>query len=415
MKVLGIIAEYNPFHLGHLYHIKKSKELVQPDFTIAVMSGNFTQRGEAAIVDKWIRAETAIKNGIDLVLELPVVYAVQTAELFAYGGIQVLNHTGLTTHVSFGSEIGDLAPLKRVANVLVSEDEAFKGLLKGYLQQGLSFPTARYRALVAYLQPTNQVDQEWNKVLASSNSILAIEYLKALKRTKSTILPITIPRINSAYHSPKLKKGISSATSIRNEILNHGLSEKVREAVPSATFDILSKAFSENNGPVGNHSLEDLLLGIIRRSSLSEISTWLDVNEGLENRIKDSAMSATNLSDLLSSIKTKRYVHTRLQRILTHGLLNLTTEKFSTLNTGNGPKYIRILAFSTKAAELMKKLKETSIVPVLTKAAHSSRYEQQLQEMFAFDCLATDLYSLGVNNPLLRTGGRDFTQGIFML
>jgi predicted nucleotidyltransferase len=413
MRVLGIIAEYNPFHFGHLYHLKKSKDLVQADYTIAVMSGHFTQRGEAAITDKWIRAEAAVRCGIDLVLELPVVYAAQTAELFAYGGIQMLNHTGLTTHVSFGSETGSLEPLVEIADILASEDQTYKDILKIYLQQGLSFPTARYRAILDYMKMNRSIDDtQIKKMLAGSNSILAIEYLKALKQTGSTILPVTIPRISSAYRSHWIIKGAASATSIRREIFQHGMSRKVQEAVPEATFRVLNDAFEEGMGPMDNSSLENLILGLIRRSSAAEIASWMDVGEGLENRIKESIRKSSGLDEALSMIKTKRYVHTRLQRILIHGLLGLTTETFGRLNDDTGPKYLRILAFSKDAAPLLKRLKETARVPVITKAAHITRYDEAVQEMFAFDCLASDLYGLGMKSPLLRRGDRDYTHGI---
>jgi predicted nucleotidyltransferase len=433
MRVLGIIAEYNPFHFGHLYHLKRSKEITQADYTIAVMSGSFTQRGEAAITDKWIRAEAAVRCGVDLVLELPVVYAVQTAELFAYGGIQTLNHTGLASHVSFGSEIGNLEPLEQVADILASEDQAYKDILKWYLQQGLSFPAARYRAVLEYIESKqdykldsfrNDKCADYNamtnksaikKLLYGSNSILAIEYLKALKQTGSSILPVTIPRISSAYRSQRIKKGAASATSIRNEIFRTGMSRKVREAVPEATFQVLSEAFDNGAGPMDNRELENLILGLIRRSSAADIAAWMDVGEGLENRILECAQKASSLDELLTMMKTKRYVHTRLQRILVHGLLGLTTEAFQRLNDDIGPKYLRILAFSKDAAPLLKKLKETSKVPVITKAAHVTRYNEVTQEMFAYDRLASDLYGLGMKNPLLRKGDRDYTHGIIIV
>ena len=233
MKVLGIISEYNPFHLGHLYHLSESKRLVNPDYTIAIMSGNFTQRGEAALVDKWLRTEIAIRCGIDLVIELPVIYASQTAELFAYGGIQLLNHTGLTSYISFGSEIGSLEPLDIISDILVKEDDIFKGFLKTNLNKGLSYPSARQAAIEEYLYQKGEKAEQVKKlvdVLSGSNSILAIEYLKALKRTNSKIQAVTIRRISADYNSLQIQKGKSSATAIRKEIYKSGLSEKVKQA-----------------------------------------------------------------------------------------------------------------------------------------------------------------------------------------
>jgi len=417
MRVLGIIAEYNPFHYGHLYHLIKSKQETKCDFTIAVMSGQFTQRGEAAIVDKWVRAEAAIGCGVDLVLELPTVYAVQTAELFAYGGIQLLNHTGITTHISFGSETGELSPLLEIADILITEDEKYKALLKKYLEQGLSYPAARYHGILDYYNFLYKDNEKYNhnqntavikKSLSGSNSILAIEYLKALKLTKSRIIPITVPRIRSSYSTEKIKKGISSATSIRKEILNNGMTSKVQSALPEVVFQLLSDSFEKGLGPIDNNDLEDLFLGILRRSSLSETASWMDVGEGLENRIKEQALRATSLKEFLSSVKTKRYTHTRIQRILIHGLLNLSTNAFRDMNNKTGPAYLRVLAFSKKATPLLKRLKKVAKVPIITKSAHIYRCDSHAQKMFAYDCLATDLYALAAKNSHKRQGSRDF-------
>ncbi len=424
MRVLGIIAEYNPFHFGHLYHLRKSKQLTRADYTIAVMSGSFTQRGEAAITDKWTRAEAAVRCGVDLVLELPVVYAAQTAELFAYGGIQMLNHTGLTTHISFGSEIDNLEALKAVADILAVETPAYQSALKAYLQEGLSFPAARYRAVLEIVMTSQHSTKDAvqsispdiiRKMLGRSNSILAIEYLKALRQTGSSIIPIVIPRIRSSYLSTEIKKGVASATSIRKEIFENGMSPKVQQALPQAVFQVLEAAFEKGIGPANNNAFENLFLGLVRRSSAAQISSWMDVGEGLENRIKEGGQKASSLSELLALIKTKRYVHTRLQRILIHGLLNMTTEAFNKINDDTGPKYLRILAFSQNAAPLLKKMKETARVPIITKAAHISRYDQPVQDMFAYDRLATDLYALGLKSKEYRRGDLDYTHGIFRL
>jgi len=415
MRVVGIIAEYNPFHYGHLYHLTKSIKETNADYTIAVMSGQFTQRGEAAITDKWIRAEAAVSCGVDLVLEIPVVYALQTAEIFAYGSIQLLNHTGIVTHICFGSETGDLNILQKIADILLEENNRYKELLKNYLDKGLSYPAARYHGILDYINLTydkslyNEDLRVIKKALSGSNSILAIEYLKSLKLTNSSIIPVTIPRIKSSYNDTKIKKGISSATSIRREILKNGMSNKVRNALPEKVFNILSDAFDRGLGPIDNNHFDDLFLGLIRRSSTSEIASWMDVGEGLENRIKEQATRATTIGEFLSFVKTKRYPLTKLQRIIIHGLLNITTKSFEELNNGNGPAYLRILAFSKRAIPLIKKLKKTSKVPIITKPAHINRYDSSVQQMFAYDCLATDLYGIALKNPLARQGGRDFT------
>jgi predicted nucleotidyltransferase len=417
MKVLGIIAEYNPFHNGHMYHLNRSLELINPDYTIAVMSGHFTQRGEAAVIDKWERAEMALRNGIDVVLELPASYSSQTAELFAYGGIQILNHTGLVTHVSFGSEIGQIEPLAEIARVLSEEPPSFKVLLKQYLNQGLSFPQARYKAVVQHASKRcalNFSENQWEKIINSSNSILAIEYLKALYRTNSSIKPFTVPRIGASYNAQEITGEISSATAIRNELLGQRCWDKIAHTMPEISFKILKYAIDSGKGPVTNQALEQLLLGTIRRTPLHEIKSWMDVDEGLENRIKECAMQAATLEEFMMLTKTKRYVYTRLQRILIHALLGLTKEKINWFRSSGGPQYLRILGFSKRAMPLLKQLKKAAKVPIVTKAA---RYHHRLKtpvarEMFNIDVLATDLYSLGIPQAHYRRGNRDFTEEI---
>lgn len=413
MKVLGIIAEYNPFHLGHLYHLNQSKALLAPDYTVAVLSGNFTQRGEAAITDKWVRTEMALQSGVDLVLELPAVYAVQSAERFAWGGIQVLNHTGCVTHVSFGSELGDLAPLRKAAKMLNAEDSAFSALLQKHLKSGVSYPAARLQALKDCMQDDSACGESdiLHRALSSPNSILGIEYVRALNNTGSTIEPMTIPRKQAGYHDREIQRGISSATAVRQEYFANGFSDPLSASVPPCTLALLQKAFQAGRGPVRNEHLEGILLAVLRRASLKEIRSWPDIGEGLEHRISKCARAAQSLEDFLAALKTKRYVYTRLQRMMIHGLLGLTEEALSCFTAGGGPAYLRVLGFAADAAPLLKHMKGTARVPVITKGAHIRRQGALAQEMFAFDRLATDLYVLAYHDPSMKRGGWDYTQG----
>ncbi len=416
MKVLGIIAEYNPFHNGHMYHLKSSLELIDPDYTIVAMSGHFTQRGEAAIIDKWERTEMALRNGVDIVVELPAAYSSQTAELFAYGGVQLLNHTGVVTHISFGSEIGRIQPLAEIARMLVDEPPSFKMLLKQYLDQGLSFPQARHRAIIEQAKETGLSfsQSQWEKIINSSNSILAIEYLKALYRTGSSIIPVTIQRIGAPYNAQEMSGEISSATAIRNELVRQKWWDSISRAMPQASFEILKGAVESGKGPVTNASLEQLLLGKIRSMSVEDIKNLMDVDEGLENRIKECSLKASTLDEFIALAKTKRYVYTRLQRILIHALLGITRERVERFQRVGGPQYLRILGFSKRAIPLLKQLKQNARVPIITKVAN---YDLILdnpvaREMFDIDVLATNLYSLGIPDPRYRRGNRDFTEKI---
>lgn len=418
MNVLGIIAEYNPFHNGHLYHLLKSRELINPDYVICVISGHFTQRGEPALIDKWLRAESAIRSGIDLVLELPSAYATQTAELFAYGGVQILNHTGVVTHLSFGSEVGKIAPLAELSKLFNNEPWAFRKYLKHYLHKGFSFPKARFFALKHYLEESNSVSfgEDIKISILNPNSILAIEYLKALENTKSQIVPITVKRAETSYHDTEIKGKVASATSIRREIKTNSHSNLLNLVLPKDSYNILKKAMAEGRGPIHHDDFEQLAFGFLRSSAADEIYTWMDIEEGLENRIKRSAIQARNIHEFFDKAKTKRYVRTRLQRILIHGLLGLTKDKVSKFNNAGGPQYLRILGFSSRATPLLRMLKKKATLPIITKTAHYNRLNNTiLEEMLDMDILASDLYFLAMDNTALRVGGHDFTENVVIV
>ncbi|HML38127.1 MAG TPA: nucleotidyltransferase family protein, partial [Bacillota bacterium] len=216
MKVLGIIAEYNPFHNGHRYHLEESVKLTSPDFTVCVMSGDFTQRGEPAMADKWIRAAATVENGVDLVLELPFAFACNNAEFFAAGAVDILNRLGCVTHLSFGSEAGELSALSQAADYLAYEDDELKNTIREFADQGLSFPRARYEAVKMCR------GEAYSDVLRSANNILAVEYLKQLRLMKSEIEPVTVKRYGTGYHDMGSYENIASATAIRHQVKRSG-------------------------------------------------------------------------------------------------------------------------------------------------------------------------------------------------
>ena len=236
MKVIGLITEYNPFHFGHLYHLEKSKKLTGADYSIAIMSGSFVQRGEPSLIDKWTKAKMAIDNGVDLVIELPFIFSSQTAELFAYGSIVLLHKLNIIDYISFGSELDDIDYLKTIADILVEEPSYYKQRLKKYLNMGYSFPVSRSNALEDYFSKFHIENPENIKNnLKMSNNILAIEYLKSLKIIDSSIKPITIKRIGSSYNEYKLNHRIASATGIRNSILNSNI-DSIKDYTPDKSF-----------------------------------------------------------------------------------------------------------------------------------------------------------------------------------
>jgi predicted nucleotidyltransferase len=319
--ILGIVSEYNPFHNGHIHHLELSKQLTKTAFTVAVMSGNFVQRGDTALVDKWTRTKMALKGGIDLVLELPTVYAISSAENFADGAIKILNSLGVVDYLSFGSEIGEISPLNDVASILYKEPKEFSSLITTQLKSGLSYPRAREIALSQFFGTS----KKYTDILNNPNNILGVEYLKAIKKHRSHIKPLTIKRDYSDYNSKTVKNGIASATAIRTMIQNN---KNVHRVVPFETYELLDEAI-ENGKIIPDLSVfEKEIIYTLRRMTLSEIALLPDVSEGLENRIKLTANNVNTLEDLISNIKTKRYTQSRIQRILLYALLNISRKRY---------------------------------------------------------------------------------------
>lgn len=410
MSVLGLITEHNPFHNGHLHHLNQSKQVTGCQFSVCVMSGNFIQRGEPALIDKWSRSKMALKAGIDLVLELPNVYAVGTAEVFAFGAVKILNELGVVDSICFGSESGTLDLLDKSASILIDEPEGFKLALKKHLASGITFPKARQLALAEFTE-----SKEISNVMKSSNNILGIEYLKALKKIGSSIVPYTIPRIKNEYNSKILSGEISSATSIREMLLKPDNIDSIKAFVPQTTFEILSEEFSHGKGPVFSSNFDELVIATIRKAKLNEIRNIFDVNEGLENRIKKAAFKASTIQELVEFVKTKRYTQTRIQRILFHILLGIDKQIYAKLSKAGGPQYIRVLGFNENGKAILNKAKKQASLPIITKLAnHMNTGNDLFDQMLQYDITATDLYTLAYQNSSLKTGNWDFTHRLVM-
>ena len=412
MKVLGIVAEYNPFHNGHMYHIEESKKLTGCDAVVCVMSGNFIQRGEPAIINKFARTEIALGNGVDLIIELPVPFAVSSAEFFAYGAVSILNSIGIVDCISFGSESGDIRSLQKLAEILVSEPESYRDELKKQLSSGLSFPVCRQKALEKYFKIQNDFIEDLSYLLETSNNILALEYLKALIKLNSPIQPFTVKRISNSYNTPELTGNISSATAIRNSIYESEIVAS-RQALPTLAQQILEREISMGRGPNSLYSFENIILAFLRHATPQELENIQDVSEGLEYRIKNAAENSGSFDDLLANICTKRYPKTRIQRILMSllaGMKRIDIEKF--METG-GPQYARILGFNGIGRELLSLMKKKSAIPVVTKTSdYKSSNDSLISRMLEIESKATDTYVLAYKNPAFRKAGQEFTQNI---
>ena len=465
-NVLGIIVEYNPFHNGHLYHLTESKRKCNAKYAVAIISGNFTQRGDASIVNKFEKAKMAIENGIDMVIELPTLYSISSAENFADGAIKILNELNFITHISFGSESGNINQLNNIASILTDEPEEFSKLLKEELRKGSSFPVARQNAIEKFLNLTNK--NEFNKLLKSPNNILAIEYLKALKKTKSYITPITIERKNVDYYSENIVENFASSTKIRKEIsenlnmytnimdinnmdinnmnmnnMDVNMDMFLNSCMPKKSYDIIKENIEKGNCIQGLKCFEDMIFYKLRSMQINEIKELPDVCEGLENVIKKASNETNSLEDLINKCKSKRYTRTRIQRILIYALLGITRQDMEMSENVN--PYIRVLAVNKNGRELLSiinktivnkanintntdinnininkpndntdnkiNIKETNIITSLKKF-ESTNEDKALKRMMEIDKLATDIYTIKQRSGYI--GGLDYTMPIFL-
>lgn len=418
LNIVGIIAEYNPFHKGHLYHLHEATKRTQADGVVCIMSGNFLQRGEPAIVNKWARAKMAIHQGIDLVFELPVLYATRSAYWFARGSIESLAKTNIVSHLAYGVETPDPSLLQEAAGILAAESLPYQTDLKRFLKVGHSYPRARAKALAKALEKTPEKEIPYNfSFLESSNNILALAYLQVIEELSLSLIPLMIERLGSGYLDNSLQTGtLPSATAIRNYLTREtpnflaSLNEPpLSEHLPEATIHILKEEYQRGQAPVSLHSLTPQLMTLLRRSSLKELQQIVDISEGLENRIKKISLQSTNLEEFLSKLKTKRFTYTRLQRFLIHLLINYTKDKESYLL--DGPPYLHLLGFTPRGQELLKEIKKKSTIPVITKGAHINKYLQTNAHLRCFwesDLLATNLYTLLYPGTAVREGNLDY-------
>lgn len=407
-KVLGIIAEYNPFHNGHLLHLEKSKKICGAQYSVCIMSGNFVQRGNTSIVNKWAKAEMALKSGVDLVLELPTVYSISSAENFAEGAIKLLNSLKIVDTVSFGSENSDINVLNRISSILQEEPKQYLELLNSELKKGLSFPKARENAILLYLN-----DEKYLNILNQPNNTLAIEYLKALKKYKSHISPISVKREKVFYNSNCIVDEYASATAIRNMIIHEQFND-IRKVVPTSSYNLLMDEIEKGHLVIDISKFEKEILYAIRRLSADDIKNIPEVTEGLENAIKNASNSCNNLSELINIVKSKRYTQTRIQRILLYILLNIT-KKDMYLSRKNIP-YARILGYSPQGKELISEIyKANPKITLITSVKNflDSSNNKTYKYMLNKDILATNIYTLAYNNN--STANLDYTKKIVTL
>lgn len=380
MKACGLIVEYNPFHNGHAYHIQESRKTSEADCMIGVMSGNFLQRGEPAIIDKFHRTKAALSAGIDIVLELPYAYAVQSSDLFAKGSVHTLNEIGVS-NICFGSESGDVTHFTKGYQLFSDKEKLFKKTLKEELGQGTSFPEA---SRMAY-QKIGLADSEMD--LTRPNNILGFSYVKTILRDTLSIDPLTIKRSKSNYHDQNFSGSIASATSIRKELLADGaISPELAKTMPVETINQLQKYRLHSDVWHEWERYFPILKYRVQTMSASEIANIHGVDEGLENRIKKTADKAVSFVDWVKRIKTKRYTWTRLQRMLVHILTN--TKKSDLTFAKNNPTvpYVRLLGMTGKGQSFLNVQKKKMNVPLISKLNRKNSSILYMEEK------ATDAY-----------------------
>lgn len=413
MNLLGLIVEYNPFHNGHKYHLEKSKEITNATHTVAIMSGSFLQRGEPALFDKYTRAEMAVKNGVDLVIELPTLYACQSAEIFSHGAVATLNSLNCVNSLCFGSEEGNIDILQTISEILVKEPSDFKTTLKNFLDEGIVFPVARSKALYEYIKNNHLLElseDELQQVLNSSNNILGIEYIKSLIKLNSSIKPYTITRIASKYNSTDIESNICSATAIRNSLKDNTDLKLIENVVPLHTFNEINHKINTNFNPVFDYMFYDLLSSTIIRD-VDNLTKYFEVNEGIENKIYSNVFTSKNLEELINSTKSKRYTMTKIKRTLNNILLGINRDDVIKVKDLDRVPYIRILAFNNKGREIIKKIKTSSNIEIITKFSKISHVDDPIFDtLIKYDLKSSNMYNLIYykNNRNLLKGPMDY-------
>lgn len=371
MKTAGIIAEYNPFHNGHALLIEKARAQGATHI-VAVMSGNFVQRGEPALFHHYERTKAALLGGADLVLQLPVPYAVSGAQKFAGAGVRILDAVGCIDWLVFGSECGDSKKIINTADAVYSDE--INPLITEELKRGISFASARENAI-------RKINPEYADIIQSPNNILGVEYAAAISRIKSRMLPVTFKRIGAEHDSESASDNIASASLIREKIMSGGNFEQF---VPEAAARIFQNAPLADIGRI-----ENAILYKMKTASREKLASAPDISEGIENRIISAAAKATSLEELYSIAKTKRYSHARIRRIVLNYFLGISADDASI-----SVPYIRVIGFNAKGAELIKKAQGTARLPIITKAADIASLGENAQRIFSAECRAGDIYSL---------------------
>lgn len=413
MKVVGIVAEYNPFHKGHAYQIEQIRQKTNADYIIVAMSGNFQQRGVPALCDKFSRAKMALLNGADLVIEIPTLWATASAEYFACGGVHTLAATGVLTHLGFGAETESFEHLKQITSVLQTEPEVYRKVLSNSIRSGNPFPVARKNALITSL-PRIPVE-ELENILNSPNNILAIEYLKTLPQS---IEPILIPRKGAGYHDTELNTEFPSASAIRETLLNENTAESldlIANAMPASAFAILKELY-DKGALIDSNDISDVLGYCLLCLSHRGYDSFADCTQDLSNKIKNHLHEYVTFDDFVMTLKSKDLTYSRISRCLLHILLNIKQTDYSIGKAIGFAPYLRVLGFKKDSSDLLTEIDRHKSAPIITKVADADKIlDYETYKIFERDILASNLFYQRMANKSKTRPVNEFTHQMVIL
>ena len=389
MRIAGIVAEYNPLHKGHMLQIKDVKKNTGADFVVVAMSGNFVQRGETAIFDKWTRAYFALQAGADMVVELPVVYSLSCAERFAYGGVKILSSLGIDV-LCFGCENDDKELLIKTSELMENETQEFKTVIKAYLDKGLSYPRARSMAITEFYPDIKDY-------IVKPNFILALEYLKAIKRVNENIDFYITKRVNSNHDDLESLSGSCA----RNRIINGG---NLEEVLPDFVIERI-----KDEMPVTSDMMSEIILYAIRTANKDTIRQIQDVREGFEMAIMREGAKAKSLDELVGKLKSKRYTLAGVKRIMMNIALSVTQELSDKAFSDESSVYAKVLGIKNNSKMLLGEISKRTKIPVITKYQDMKLLDKNAYELIEKDIFASNVYSIMQK----KNANRDFSEKIF--
>lgn len=435
MKTVGIIAEYNPFHNGHAYHIEKAKKITGADCAVIVMSGNFVQRGTPSILDKYTRTKMALLGGADLVLEIPTLYATSSAEFFALGSVLTLEKLHQIDFLCFGSETGQIEPFLSASSLLLEESSSFQANLSFFLRQGDSFAKARAKAFHLEMETRNlgqqgenlerkdnfvcQNNNNWGNFLSMPNNILGIEYVKTLKKYHSSIIPVPIKRKKVQYHDKNLHHLFSSASAIREAIGQNQIKQAL-SSIPESCHTLLLEEY-EKSFPICLDDFSSHFFFLLQREHAMEkkersLSSYLDIKEDLANRILKLKNPSLSITEFISILKNKAFTYTGIQRGILHYLLNIEKRLLEEAKAEEIVSYARVLGMNRVGTMFLKHAKKTSEIPFIQRPAKAYKTLSEIgREMFLTDLRSYELYQLIQHEKFNRQMPSEYERGVIFL